>query len=111
MFINHFGLSLDDNKVSAKGYFKHLSSLLHTHTKKINGKRELYFASFWKQLFFIFQLNILAIMGYRIITEVSFLKFVGQFDSGITRYSLKFLGVARLLPILNTKEYILRDFS
>lgn len=49
-------------------------------------------------------------MGYRNITEFSFLKFVGQFDSGITRYSPKFLGVAKLLSILNTKECILRDF-
>lgn len=29
MLINHFGLSLNENKVSAKGYIKHLSSLLH----------------------------------------------------------------------------------
>lgn len=49
-------------------------------------------------------------MGYRNISEFSFLKFVGQFDSGITRYSPKFLGVAKLLSILSTKECILRDF-
>lgn len=35
ILINHFGLSMDENKVCIKGTFKHLSSLLQ---KKSNCK-------------------------------------------------------------------------